>query len=440
MRRRRPRAARGSVIIIVLWAIAIATLVTSSIQLVAYRQATVGHEALDRVRARWAARAGLENTIAVMADHTENPLPGDAFAMIRDLEYVAYGQLNAAEYDIIHHVDGQNWLGPMDEHSRLNVNSSSRNYLMLLDDMTFDVADSISDWIDEDDDVGYFGAERDYYLSLETPYEPRNTTMRTTAELELVAGIWPETFRGEDWNLNNRLDPNEDDGALTWPDDEPDGILEGGWASKLTAYSVDGGATASGLPRIRLGTATAVELEERLGVEPAQAGQLIAFGRSGNSRMEQLLSTSLSTLGNQRTSQAGLTTDLTEEQLANVLAECRVHRLTERPPGRLNINTVSAEFLRDLLEVLGLDEVIADEILYLRDSRAEGIGSLVDLRTIRELTAQNLEVLGRLFTTTSNVYTVTVRGRSNASGVGVEIIAVVDRSTVPVTILEYREQ
>jgi len=52
----------------VLWAIAIATLVTSSIQLVAYRQATVGNEALDRVRARWAARAGLENTMDLMED------------------------------------------------------------------------------------------------------------------------------------------------------------------------------------------------------------------------------------------------------------------------------------------------------------------------------------------------------------------------------------
>jgi len=61
---------RGSVIVIALWALGIAALVTSSIQVFAYRQALLGIEVHDRIQARWAARAGIESTIASMAEHT----------------------------------------------------------------------------------------------------------------------------------------------------------------------------------------------------------------------------------------------------------------------------------------------------------------------------------------------------------------------------------
>ena len=55
------RARRGSVVIIVIWAIAIAAVVASSVQLFSYRQAALGRDALIRIQARWAARAGIES-------------------------------------------------------------------------------------------------------------------------------------------------------------------------------------------------------------------------------------------------------------------------------------------------------------------------------------------------------------------------------------------
>ena len=36
----------------------------------------------------------------------------------------------------------------------------------------------------------------------------------------------PEFVRGEDWNLNGRLDPNEDDGDISYPPDNSDGKLD----------------------------------------------------------------------------------------------------------------------------------------------------------------------------------------------------------------------
>ena len=56
------------------------------------------------------------------------------------------------------------------------------------------------------------------------------------------------------------------------------------------------------------------------------------------------------------------------------------------------------------------------------------------------MTDEKLLEMAQNFTTRSNVYTITSRGRSGASGREVEIVVVVDRSTVPVKILEYREE
>ena len=86
-------------------------------------------------------------------------------------------------------------------------------------------------------------------------------------------------------------------------------------------------------------------------------------------------------------------------------------------------------------------EYLAEEIVYLRNSRLQGIASLVDLLDIpafREETG-TLEYLGRIMDTRSNVYSICSQGRSQSGGVEVEIIVVVDRSTLPIRILEYRE-
>jgi hypothetical protein len=447
MMRHQHQPARGTVLIVVLWAVAIGALICSSIQLFGYRQANMGSEALARIQARWAARAGVEQTLAVMADYTATPDPDDAFAMVRAMENVAVGDLQGAAYDIVHYADHKLWAGPMDEHSKLNVNLGNRGLLLLLDDMTFEIADATSDWLDEDDDVdGFFGAEREYYLSLETAVEPRNGPMHSIAEMELVAGLWPEYLRGEDWNLNNRLDPNENDGNLSFPDDEPDDDLDASWSGQLTAHSRDGGATWSGLPRLRLATAKPDELAERLEISDAQARALIKFGRSPNVNLEQLYTTPLSSLASTGTEEGGDTQDgesmdLTDEQRTRVMMETSIAPIHERRPGKININTVSADLFRDIVTTIGLDEVIADEILYIRNSRAEGIVSLTELQSIfdEEEAGRLLQTLAPFFTTSSNVYTISSRGVV-APGIEVEIIAVVDRSTVPIKILEYREQ
>ena len=448
---------RGSVIFVVMWALALGALILSSLQLFGYRQAMQGRDAVARIQARWAARGGVEYMIAIMADHTLVPVPNDAFAMVRDLDAFFDGEFEVggrviSRYDIRHDADGIEWQGPMDEHSKLNVNATLEegSLLTTLEDMSPDVVDAIFDWLDEDDDERPLGAELHYYQSLSIPYTPRNGPMRNIAELEMVAGIWPEHLRGEDWDLNNRLDANEDDGEQTWPDDDADGVLEVGWAGLLTTYSVQGPLAASGLPRIDLTGTDREELVERLGFEEELADALIAFAGAGDAKLETLLTEHIQRAeradepvsrrrGRQQPAGQETGPELTTEQLRAVFAETRIGQFSGRPPGRINLNTVSEDLLRQLL--FGREH-LADEIVYLRSSGLEGISSIVDLIDIpafREDTG-TLELLARISDTTSNVYSICSRGRSFPSGVEVEIIAVVDRSTLPIRILEYREQ
>ncbi len=438
---------RGSVIIIVLWAIGIAAIVTGSVQLFAYRQATLGREALHRIQARWAARSGLESTIASMALHTERPIRDDSFALPLDMEYYStskWAELTDAIYDIRHHAEGRDWAGPQDEHSKININGASPTSYELLEDITPDVVAAIVDWLDEDDEPSLLGAEQDWYMSMSSPYKPRNGPFRSIAELELVAGIWPDTLRGEDWNLNSKMDANEDDGQRTLPDDEPDRYLETGWAGRLTAYSVDGGATTSGGPRIYLRRADVQELMERCDLEQLQAETLMAFGKNEENTLLQLLSVELSQIddrGQVGSAEVNPSVEpLSDEQLISVLAETTMLPLYERVPGKLNINTVSVELIQDLLELEGFEEAVADEIIYMRNSRVQGITNILDLYDIPDMTPEMVQQLAETFTTSSNVYTVAVKGRSISSDMEVEIIAVVDRSTIPIRILEYREQ
>ena len=425
---------RGSVIVIALWALGIAAIVTSSIQIFAQRQALQGIEVRDRIQARWAARAGVESTIAVMSDHTIRPVMGDSFAMVTEMEYVATGTAGIATWDIRHQVEGQDWAGPLDEHSKFNINSDDDSiFILVIDDLAFGVLEAIQDWKDEDDEPRTLGVERDYYTSLQTSYEPRNGRIRSIPELELIAGVMPDDVRGEDWDLDNRLDPNEDDAGDSLPWDEPDGYLMGGWASMLTTSSVDGGATESGEPRMNLKTIDLETIQFRLGVDPFQAEALQNYVQTDGAELSTLLTQTLRTLSGN----AEGVTNLNEEQLRMVFNECMLYDQFEAPPGRININTISSELLYRLFPERNR---LVEELLYLRAQNAGGISNPVDFLTIPGIEPSMVQFLTGLFDTKSNVYTISSLGKTEGSGIEQEIIAIVDRSTIPVTILEYREQ
>lgn len=438
---------------VVLWSIAIAAIIVAAAQLVTWRTATLGRAAIGRVQARWAARAGLERVIATLAWNTENADPEDPMAVFRDLEYDWAGDVETGSWDIRHAEEGLELKGPQDLHSKINVNAATKVQLMELPDISLDTVDAILDWIDDDEEVQGIGAEIDFYEGRDMGYIPRNGPFRSIAELELVAGAWPEYVRGEDWNLNDRLDSNEDDGELAYPDDDRDGELDPGWAGYLTARSIDSPLGLSGLPRLDLRTSSAEELVDVLGVDERQAEALLEYGSTENATLGALLTVELGELIGAPAQSTGRSTGrsrnqanndgpepvtpLSDDQLRAVFAECTVTDFSGPypPAGRVNLNTAGPEVLRILFEG---DSGIADSIMALRQSRTEGITSIVDLLDVRRIAPETLTGLEPQLDVTGWTFSVSSRGTSK-NGQVVEIQAVLDRSNLPVRILAYRE-
>ncbi len=454
---------KGVVTIMVIWAIAIASIIVAATQILAFREATLGRECISRVQARWAARAGVETMIAIMEWHNANPDPDDALALTRDLEANAFGEVQTGTWDIRHFIDGQEWAGPMDENSKLNINVATRMQLMELPNITNDVVDSIYDWRDANDEPQQLGTEADYYRNRGLGYEPRNGNFRSLAEIELVAGAWPQYVRGEDWNLNSRLDPNENDGKRTMPDDNDNENLDGGWSQYLTASTRPITQSASGQPRLDLRKATSEEIMNRTGMDSSQAATIVTYAKVGNASMGQILAVPLSQLTASRTAgatggatqnrtgrsssgsaRAGATPaastvkNLDNKQLGLLLNECTLENTStsQANAGKVNLNTASRALLREILQ---LDTRYADSILSRRISKQEGLLSLADIVDLPGATQEQLVILGQVADVRSSVYMISSRGRANTSGAEAEIVVLVDRSESPVRILEYRE-
>ncbi len=121
------------------------------------------------------------------------------------------GQFAIKHWDSIR----QSWMpGVMDESIKLNLNTlplekvyapEARRMLMCLPGVDISLADSILDWMDQDEDRREFGAESTYYRSLPDKRNARNQRLDHLRDLLGVRGITRELLFGPDgvspWNV-----------------------------------------------------------------------------------------------------------------------------------------------------------------------------------------------------------------------------------------------
>lgn len=433
------RSRRGFAIVVVLLAVAIAAAVLMALQSSAYRQAAAGREAVARVRAKWAARAGLEATIARFEHEIESGEPVTAFDTIDALGEVASGTVEGARWSIQSSDGGRIVESPDDPHAKVNINRMTVDDMLQLEGMTEDVAAAIVDWRDTDEAVTELGAERGAYAQQESSRLPRNGFIKSLHELELVLGVDAELLRGEDWNLNGRLDPNEDDGEASWPADNADGDLDAGWSAIITADSVDEGLAANGTERIKLREASKQELaavvEE---LSPLQVDAILAYSARAGIALTDFIGTPLPTLalasGQFNQSEVAAMAALTRDQVQQLIDGATLYDPSDGPiPGRININMVREEVL-DYVEPFRQNPSLIDRLMAARNARAQGFVKLMDLQEY--LGPQQLVQLARYIDVQSNAYIVVSRGRDLGSGLEVELRAVIDRSALPVVVTE----
>ena len=431
----------------VLWAVVLVAIVLGAIQVYALRQSVDARRQVARVRALWAARAGVEAQVAALTAATLSPDAQSPLTVQSDLEAAASGELQLARYDIQHEVPTGRLPGPADAHAKININTATREDLLLLPDMDESIADAILDWIDSDDDTREFGAESGQYLGMRYPYLPRNAPFRSIQELELVVGVRPEFVRGEDWNLNGVLDPNEDDGDASWPPDNADGKLDAGWSGWLTAESESGpGWALSGQPRLDLTSANETDLQNRLGVDASQAQAILqAVQVNSQLTLKDFISTSLGDLAVGATGGASATllsgqsavADLTRDQLKALLDEAWIGDpgAPDDPAkvntGKININTIDEDTLQ---YVSRLSTAQIDALIVERQSRQGGFASLTDLLDVPSISQQTLAELYDVFDVRSNTFVVSSRGIDTGTGLQVEVVATISRVRLPVEI------
>ena len=128
---------------------------------------------------------------------------------------------------------------------------------------------------------------------------------------------------------------------------------------------------------------------------------------------------------------------LTLDQHRMILEEGWIGDLENTLPGRVNLNTAT---LKALEAVFSFDITRAEDVIALRSSKEGGITSILDLLETGRITPEILGAVGHRLTTSATVYAITSRGRSINGDIETAMFVVVDRSSLPIQILEYREE
>ena len=147
--------------------------------------------------------------------------------------------------------------GVRNESSKLNLLTvrqweeqqagEGRRALMQIPGMTTVAADSILDWIDEDDVPREFGAEAAFYRQRDTPWQPRNDLPATVEELLFVKGVIRDVFYG-----TSRMDASES---------SVDGARQTRWTDYLTVHSAERNVSQTGQQRLFVNGGDASSLE-----------------------------------------------------------------------------------------------------------------------------------------------------------------------------------
>jgi len=180
---------KGSILIIVLWSLFFLASLAVAINLYVWPRMDLAGRLLSRTKIRYLAEAGAKRVILE----------------IKYDENVSYDTLKepwSKAFEGVNLGDGMFTVAVVDEERKININKAPypvlKNVFEVIGGTTSqeaeDIAASIIDWRDEDDDPGDGGAEKGYYSILKLEYPCKNRNFEILEELFLVKGITQEIF------------------------------------------------------------------------------------------------------------------------------------------------------------------------------------------------------------------------------------------------------
>jgi DNA uptake protein ComE-like DNA-binding protein len=289
--------------------------------------------------------------------------------------------------------------------------------------VTPDLAAAIVDFRDPDDNPLPYGAESSYYLGLPHPYRAKNAPYESLMELLLVRGVTPAILFGEDRNLNGILDPNEDDGAASFPPDNADGVLDRGLYPFVTVSSASPLHPATG-DWVNLNTDDISKITSVLG------GKMSA---NGFARLRSIMyprgrrgaRANIANMGAIIRSVPAFATGTLKADLATIF-KYSATSAAATAKGLINVNTAPLEVLETLPSV---DENLATAIVAERDAGGHDFSTIVWLLDVPGITPQIFSNLVPLTSAQSALYTIDCVGTSTTGSAQSRIWVTVDAST-----------
>lgn len=408
----------GLALVSVLW---VSTLMIAMVSVAAQTSLLDSHVSQvesEKQRCRWAARGGVETAIALLLDDERD------YDGLTDLWADNPSNLESLPMDGVTLT-----VRITDAASKLNANTTDIAQFVWLPDMTEDIAESILDWIDSDDDIRAGGAESGYYLNLEFGYWARNNRIRTTRELLRIRGIEESFFYG---------DPER--GPLSADND--------GWMYYLTCWSRSPNTDGNGGTRVNVNRAEAQALQN-VGFSEPQARWIVEnrpfqslaelSGKSGGASpspqaQQQQPSAAPSQPGSPRQPSSGAPRSggtqnpppATPPDWNTVLANIDKLTVTGRSSirGQLNVNTAGLIVLTAFFEG---NRELAEAIIAARQGRGGAFISLSELGQAAGMSETVLKKFIDRLTVRSSVFEITATAVSDATGLEYRLEAVVNR-------------
>ncbi len=295
--------------------------------------------------------------------------------------------------------DGWYKLDIADASGRVNINIATAAGLNALPGLKDDpsIGLAIVDWRDADDTPGSqdgaIGAESEYYLALDLPYQPKNGPFDTVDELLLVRGVTPTLLYGgaDVTGYGVSASSRQDTGVI----DTSGSTIP--LCELLTTYSRERNVASDGTRRINVKTADAQTLVETLGLTPQLAERLIQQRGENGANL---------------TSIAGLLDipGFTRQVMQQIGDKITVTD-DEYRAGVININTAPAEVLAAIPNV---DQTIYNAVVEARQSGTTFTG-LDDLFQLTALNRQQLQALVDNVCTKSSLYLARLKVRVNGA-------------------------
>jgi DNA uptake protein ComE-like DNA-binding protein len=424
---------RASILVGLLWCVALLSLVVVSVLHTARMDLTVTKNYGDKIQAHYLALAGIEKAKALLyhnarersrsARHHTGELY-DAPEQFRDVEF-GRGHFRVVRRARADEGGGLKY-GVSDEESRLNLNTATAEELARLDGFTAQLAAAVIAWRGGGDDTAraLAAANADYYASLEPPYQARNGPFQTVREMLMVRGVEPTLLLGNDPQQNGLIGDADGDAASAFGGDGQAGPVNQGWAGLLTVCSAPRNVNAAGQVRVNLQTADETALTGVRGITPAIARAIVQH--RGQNRFQSIADLlDLPASPNQAGAPAGGRPGppnappdnpsgpkvIDEDLLMDIADDLTTDEHAEQP-GLVNVNTAG----RDVLACLpGVNRELAQAIISYRQS-AEFFPNIAWLLRVPGLSRETFKQLAPRVCARSDTFRILAEGKIQSTG------------------------